>query len=70
MEKMAATTPARSNAEGTPKAPPPSFHPSLWGDFFLTYQPPTAPKVTGGTFLRTQNMAQNLQFTLTININP
>ncbi|RCV29881.1 hypothetical protein SETIT_6G048900v2 [Setaria italica] len=20
------------------------FHPSLWGDFFLTYQPPTAPK--------------------------
>ncbi|KAK1664700.1 hypothetical protein QYE76_052859 [Lolium multiflorum] len=44
MEKMAATTPARSNAEGTPKAPPPSFHPSLWGDFFLTYQPPTAPK--------------------------
>ncbi|KAM0837933.1 hypothetical protein ACQ4PT_061319 [Festuca glaucescens] len=41
---MAATTPARSNAEGAPKAPPPSFHPSLWGDFFLTYQPPTAPK--------------------------
>ncbi|RLN05636.1 beta-sesquiphellandrene synthase-like [Panicum miliaceum] len=22
----------------------PTFHPSLWGDFFLTYQPPTAPK--------------------------
>ncbi|CAL5008198.1 unnamed protein product [Urochloa decumbens] len=21
-----------------------TFHPSLWGDFFLTYQPPTAPK--------------------------
>jgi hypothetical protein len=35
-------------------APPPpalaeetaAFHPSLWGDFFLTYQPPTAPQVT------------------------
>ncbi|NP_001105675.1 Sesquithujene synthase A [Zea mays] len=33
-------------------APPPpalaeetaAFHPSLWGDFFLTYQPPTAPQ--------------------------
>jgi hypothetical protein len=24
----------------------PTFHPSLWGDFFLKYKPPTAPKVT------------------------
>uniref|UniRef100_A0A0D3GWQ5 Terpene synthase N-terminal domain-containing protein n=1 Tax=Oryza barthii TaxID=65489 RepID=A0A0D3GWQ5_9ORYZ len=23
---------------------PTSFHPSLWGNFFLSYQPPTAPK--------------------------
>ncbi|CAM0881155.1 unnamed protein product [Alopecurus aequalis] len=44
MEKMAPTAPARSNTEGARKAPPPSFHPSLWGDFFLTYQPPTAPQ--------------------------
>lgn len=29
---------------GLAKAP--TFHPSLWGDFFLTYQPPTAPQVT------------------------
>ncbi|PUZ50279.1 hypothetical protein GQ55_6G046300 [Panicum hallii var. hallii] len=28
--------------EGLTKAP--TFHPSLWGDFFLTYQPPTAPQ--------------------------
>ncbi|KAG0522677.1 hypothetical protein BDA96_07G058200 [Sorghum bicolor] len=27
---------------GLAKAP--TFHPSLWGDFFLTYQPPTAPQ--------------------------
>ncbi|RLN05052.1 hypothetical protein C2845_PM13G04240 [Panicum miliaceum] len=29
--------------EGLAKAPT-TFHPSLWGDFFLTYQPPTAPQ--------------------------
>jgi hypothetical protein len=22
-----------------------AFHPSLWGDFFVKYKPPTAPKV-------------------------
>ncbi|KAF8747267.1 hypothetical protein HU200_013257 [Digitaria exilis] len=30
------------NAEGLRKYT--KFHPSLWGDFFLTYQPPTAQK--------------------------
>lgn len=47
MEKMAPETPARSNTERARKAPvpPPTFHPSLWGGFFLTYQPPTAPQV-------------------------
>ncbi|CAL5010396.1 unnamed protein product [Urochloa decumbens] len=30
------------NAEELRKAT--TFHPSLWGDFFLTYQPPTAPQ--------------------------
>ncbi|OEL15076.1 Sesquithujene synthase A [Dichanthelium oligosanthes] len=33
-----------SNAEELRKAT--TFHPSLWGDFFLTYQPPTAPRRT------------------------
>jgi hypothetical protein len=23
-----------------------TYHPSLWGNFFLKYKPPTAPKVT------------------------
>jgi len=32
-----------SEAEELRKAT--TFHPSLWGDFFLTYQPPTAPQV-------------------------
>uniref|UniRef100_A0ACD5UHU2 Uncharacterized protein n=1 Tax=Avena sativa TaxID=4498 RepID=A0ACD5UHU2_AVESA len=43
-KKTAPETAARSDTEGRPprEAPPPSFHPSLWGDFFLTYQPPTA----------------------------
>ncbi|CAD6341067.1 unnamed protein product [Miscanthus lutarioriparius] len=31
---------------GLAKAP--TFHPSLWGDFFLTYQPPVAPQGIGG----------------------
>ncbi|OEL15075.1 Sesquithujene synthase A [Dichanthelium oligosanthes] len=31
-----------SKAEELRKAT--TFHPSLWGDFFLTYQPPTAPQ--------------------------
>ncbi|XP_044954970.1 zingiberene synthase-like [Hordeum vulgare subsp. vulgare] len=43
---MAPETPARSSTEGARKAslPPPTFHPSLWGGFFLTYKPPTAPQ--------------------------
>ncbi|WVZ94923.1 hypothetical protein U9M48_040750 [Paspalum notatum var. saurae] len=31
-----------NNVEGMAKAP--TFRPSLWGDFFLTYKPPTAPQ--------------------------
>ncbi|WVZ94928.1 hypothetical protein U9M48_040755 [Paspalum notatum var. saurae] len=31
-----------NDVECTPKAA--TFHPSLWGDFFLTYKPPTAPQ--------------------------
>ncbi|KAF8713006.1 hypothetical protein HU200_028796 [Digitaria exilis] len=43
-EKTMASPPAlhSSNAEGLRKYT--KFHPSLWGDFFLTYQPPTAQK--------------------------
>uniref|UniRef100_M8B228 (+)-delta-cadinene synthase isozyme XC14 n=1 Tax=Aegilops tauschii TaxID=37682 RepID=M8B228_AEGTA len=43
---MVPEAPARSNTERARKAPvpPPTFHPSLWGGFFLTYQPPTAPQ--------------------------
>jgi len=32
----------------------PTFHPSLWGDFFLKYKPPTASKVTLMQHLRTK----------------
>ncbi|OEL15034.1 Beta-sesquiphellandrene synthase [Dichanthelium oligosanthes] len=31
-----------NDVQGLRKAP--TFHPTLWGEFFLTYQPPTAPK--------------------------
>ncbi|KAL6659361.1 hypothetical protein ACP70R_003401 [Stipagrostis hirtigluma subsp. patula] len=44
---MSSLTPAVcsiNDVQGLRRAP--TFHPSLWGDFFLTYQPPTAPKRT------------------------
>uniref|UniRef100_A0A0E0MVS6 Terpene synthase n=1 Tax=Oryza rufipogon TaxID=4529 RepID=A0A0E0MVS6_ORYRU len=44
MEKTVPTVvPARPpNSEGERKST--NFHPSLWGDFFLNYEPPTAPQ--------------------------
>jgi hypothetical protein len=47
-EKMALTPPVCSvnDVHHGQRKDRPTFHPSLWGDFFLTYQPPTAPKVT------------------------
>jgi hypothetical protein len=48
VEKMVLTPPVCSvnDVHQGQRKDPPTFHPSLWGDFFLTYQPPTAPKVT------------------------
>ncbi|CAO2205889.1 unnamed protein product [Urochloa humidicola] len=44
VEKMALNPAVCSvnDVQGLRKAT--TFHPSLWGDFFLTYQPQTAPK--------------------------
>nr|TKW08765.1 hypothetical protein SEVIR_6G046100v2 [Setaria viridis] len=39
-----ATPPARHSSKAEELRKATTFHPSLWGDFFLTYQPPTAPQ--------------------------
>uniref|UniRef100_A0A0E0EIF4 Uncharacterized protein n=1 Tax=Oryza meridionalis TaxID=40149 RepID=A0A0E0EIF4_9ORYZ len=42
--KMSSTPAANFSNEDDERKAPTSFHPSLWGDFFISYQPPTAPK--------------------------
>nr|XP_034600768.1 LOW QUALITY PROTEIN: sesquithujene synthase A-like [Setaria viridis] len=39
-----ATPSARHSSKAEELRKATTFHPSLWGDFFLTYQPPTAPQ--------------------------
>ncbi|KAF0897642.1 hypothetical protein E2562_000365, partial [Oryza meyeriana var. granulata] len=41
---MSLTPAACSNEDEQPQRKAPTFHPSLWGNFFLNFQPPTAPK--------------------------
>uniref|UniRef100_A0A0D3GWQ9 Sesquiterpene synthase n=1 Tax=Oryza barthii TaxID=65489 RepID=A0A0D3GWQ9_9ORYZ len=41
---MSSTPAANFSNEDDERKAPTSFHPSLWGDFFISYQPPTAPK--------------------------
>uniref|UniRef100_A0A0E0HSH7 Sesquiterpene synthase n=1 Tax=Oryza nivara TaxID=4536 RepID=A0A0E0HSH7_ORYNI len=42
--KMSSTPAANFSNEDDERKAPTGFHPSLWGDFFISYQPPTAPK--------------------------
>lgn len=45
---MSLTTPAVcsvNDVQGLLQMDATAFHPSLWGDFFVKYKPPTAPKV-------------------------
>ncbi|KAF2918275.1 hypothetical protein DAI22_08g046100 [Oryza sativa Japonica Group] len=41
---MSSTPAANFSNEDDERKAPTGFHPSLWGDFFISYQPPTAPK--------------------------